>query len=175
MATGPRYFVPFRRRREGKTDYYARMRLVVSEDPRMVVRKTNRYIIIQLVEASPEGDLTRVTANSKELGAFGYTGSMANTPAAYLTGVLFAVKAKKAGFGRAILDIGLHRASKGARVFGALKGAIDGGLDVPHDAKIFPEEGRWKGEHIMAYRKDRAGDLAEQVSRVMAAIQKEGV
>ena len=49
MATGSRYFVPFRRRREGKTDYYQRTRLVVSDVPRMVVRKTNRHIIVQLV------------------------------------------------------------------------------------------------------------------------------
>ena len=31
MATGPRYFVPFRRRREGKTDYYSRAKLVVAD------------------------------------------------------------------------------------------------------------------------------------------------
>ena len=44
MATGSRYFVPFRRRREGKTDYYPRTKLVVADVPRMVVRKTNRQI-----------------------------------------------------------------------------------------------------------------------------------
>ncbi|MCG7851894.1 MAG: 50S ribosomal protein L18, partial [Methanosarcinaceae archaeon] len=72
MASGPRYFVPFRRRHEGKTDYYSRMRLLLSEKPRMVVRKTNRQIIIQLVEATLEGDLTRVAAYSHELEGYGY-------------------------------------------------------------------------------------------------------
>jgi len=67
MATGPRYFVPFRRRKEGKTDYYKRMKLVVAESPRMVVRKSNRHIIIQLVKAEMDGDRTLVTANSAEL------------------------------------------------------------------------------------------------------------
>ena len=47
MATGARYFVPFRRRREGKTDYYKRTALVVADAPRMVVRRTNRHVIIQ--------------------------------------------------------------------------------------------------------------------------------
>ena len=96
MATGPRYFVPFRRRREGKTDYYQRTRLVVADVPRMVVRKTNRHIIVQLVTAEMDGDRTLVAANSAELEKYGYKGSTSSTPAAYLTGMLFAVKAKKA-------------------------------------------------------------------------------
>src|SRR5512135_1056760 len=96
MATGPRYFVPFRRRREGKTDYYRRTKLVVADRPRMVVRKTNRHIIIQLVRAEMDGDYTLVTANSKDLLSYGYNGSLSNTPAAYLTGALFAVRALNA-------------------------------------------------------------------------------
>ena len=67
MATGSRYFVPFRRRREGKTNYYQRTRLVVADAPRMVVRKTNRHIIIQLVASEMDGDRTLVAANSSEL------------------------------------------------------------------------------------------------------------
>ena len=55
MSTGPRYFIPFRRRREGRTDYYARGKLLLSENPRMVVRKTNREIIIQLSVPEPTG------------------------------------------------------------------------------------------------------------------------
>ena len=38
------------------------------------------------------------------------------------------------------LDIGLVRASKGNRVFAAMKGAIDGGIHIPHDPKIFPQK-----------------------------------
>ena len=33
---------------------------------------------------------------------------------------------------RCYLDVGLVRTSTGARVFGAMKGAVDGGLDMPH-------------------------------------------
>ena len=172
MATGPRYFVAFRRRREGRTDYYQRTRLVVADAPRMVVRRTNRHIIVQLVNAEMDGDKTIVSANSAELEKYGYTGATANTPAAYLTGMLFAAKAKKAGQNRAILDIGLNRATPGARVFAALKGAVDAGLEIPYGEEIIPSEERLKGEHIAAYNK-KAGDIVKNVEQVAAAIKKE--
>jgi len=172
MATGSRYFVPFRRRHEGKTDYYQRTRLVVADAPRMVVRRTNRYIIIQLVTAEMDGDRTLVAANSKELESYGYKGSMSNTPAAYLTGMLFAAKAKKAQHDRAILDIGLSRATPGARVFAALKGAVEAGLDVPHGEEILPSDERIKGAHIAAYNKN-AGNIVQMVEQVAGAIKKE--
>ena len=158
MATGPRYFVSFRRRREGRTNYYSRFKLLLSGKPRMVVRKTNRHIICQLVEAKLEGDRTLVAANSSELVKYGYKGSLANTPAAYLTGMLFAVKAFNAGYESAILDIGLHRATYGAKVFAALRGAVDE---------------RVKGSHIAEYAPERAGDLVENVEAVEDAIMKE--
>lgn len=172
MATGSRYFVPYRRRREGKTDYYQRTRLVVADAPRMVVRKTNRYIIIQLVTAEMDGDRTLVAANSSELAEYGYKGSLSSTPAAYLTGLLFAAKARKAEFQRAVLDIGLNRATPGARVFAALKGAVDAGLIVPHGEKILPDDARIKGAHIVEHNKN-AGDLVKNVEQVADAIKKE--
>jgi len=172
MATGSRYFVPFRRRREGKTNYYQRTRLVVADSPRMVVRKTNRHIIIQLVASEMEGDRTLVAANSSELAQYGYKGSMSSTPAAYLTGLLFAVKAKKAQYSGAVLDIGLNRATRGARVFAALKGAVDAGLNVPHGKEILPDDSRIKGEHIAAFNKT-SKDIVKNVEQVADAIKKE--
>jgi large subunit ribosomal protein L18 len=172
MATGSRYFVPFRRRREGKTDYYQRTRLVVSDVPRMVVRKTNRHIIVQLVTAEMDGDRTLVAANSVELEKYGYKGSTSSTPAAYLTGMLFALKAKKAQHESAILDIGLNRATPGARVFAALKGAVEAGLEIPHGEEILPSDERAKGAHIAAYNKN-AGDIVNNVEQVANAIKKE--
>ncbi|HSA37809.1 MAG TPA: 50S ribosomal protein L18 [Methanoregula sp.] len=172
MATGSRYFVPFRRRREGKTDYYQRTRLVVSDVPRMVVRKTNRHIIVQLVTAEMDGDRTLVAANSAELEKYGYKGSTSSTPAAYLTGMLFAVKAKKASQDSAILDIGLNRATPGARIFAALKGAVEAGLAIPHGEEILPSDERAKGAHIAAYNKN-AGDIVKNVEQVADAIKKE--
>jgi large subunit ribosomal protein L18 len=173
MATGPRYFVPFRRRREGKTDYYTRSKMVVADSPRMVVRKTNRHIIIQLVMAEMDGDRTLIAANSSELVKYGYKGSTSSTPAAYLTGMLFAVKALNADQESAVLDIGLNRATHGARVFAALKGAVEAGLDVPHGEEILPDDARAKGAHIAAHAPDRAKDLVASVEQVVDAIMKE--
>ncbi|MDD3977005.1 50S ribosomal protein L18 [Methanomicrobium antiquum] len=173
MATGPRYFVQFRRRREGKTDYYRRLKLIVSNKHRMVVRKTNKQIICQLVEAGLEGDRTLVAAYSGELVKYGYKGSTGNTPAAYLTGMLFAVKAFNAGYEEAILDIGLHRAKYGAKVFAALKGAVSAGLNIPHSEDILPDDDRVKGAAIANYAPERAGDLVENVEAVEDAIMKE--
>ena len=39
---------------------------------------------------------------------------------------------------KCLLDVGLARTTSGARLFGALKGAVDGGLDIPHSEKRFP-------------------------------------
>jgi large subunit ribosomal protein L18 len=121
-----------------------------------------------------DGDRTLVAANSAELETYGYNGSTSNTPAAYLTGMLFAIKAKKADHGRAILDIGLNRATPGARVFAALKGAVEAGLDVPHGDKILPSDERAKGAHIAAYNKN-SGDIVTLVEKVADAIKKEMV
>jgi large subunit ribosomal protein L18 len=119
-----------------------------------------------------DGDRTLVAANSAELESYGFKGSTSSTPAAYLTGMLFAVKAKKAEHGRAILDIGLNRATPGARVFAALKGAVEAGLEVPHGEKILPSDERAKGAHIAAYNKN-AGDIVANVEQVADAIKKE--
>ncbi len=173
MATGPRYFVAFRRRREGRTNYHARTRLVVATKPRMVVRKTNRHIICQIITAHMDGDRTHVAVNSSELRKLGYEGSLNNTPAAYLTGMLLAVRALKAGQEGAILDIGLHRASRGARVFAALKGAVEAGFDIPHNEDILPTDERCKGEHIAEYAPDRAGSLPANVAATVDAIMGE--
>jgi large subunit ribosomal protein L18 len=149
MARGPRYKVPRRRRREGKTNYYKRYVMVLSRKPRLVVRRTNNYIWVQVIVAGLEGDITVAAAHSRELvKKYGWLGGTKNTPAAYLTGMLAALRALKAGIKSAVLDIGLHRPVKGSRVFAALKGALDAGLEVPHSPEILPEEYRIRGEHI---------------------------
>jgi len=153
MARGPRYKVPFRRRREGKTNYRKRLRLILSGKPRLVARKTLNYIIAQIVEARVEGDHVLASAHSSELRKYGWLAACDNTPAAYLTGLLAGYRALKAGVKEAVLDIGLHRPVKGARIFAVLKGAVDAGLEVPHSEEILPSEDRIRGEHISEYAK----------------------
>ena len=152
MAKGPSYNVPYRRRREGKTNYLRRKKLILSGLPRLVTRKTNKHIIAQIIEASVEGDKVITTAHSSELRKkYGWLGSLKNLPAAYLTGLLCGYRALEKGVKKAILDIGLQAPSRGARVFAVLKGCLDAGVEIPHSDEILPDEDRIKGQHISDY------------------------
>lgn len=167
-----RFQTKFRRRREGKTDYYARKRLVNQDKNkyntpkhRLVVRITNRDVIAQVVYSKLDGDIVRESAYAHELPSFGFKVGLTNYAACYAVGLLLArrmlkqLKLDEAYKGaevvtaemyeveandegprpfRCFLDIGLQRASTGARIFGVLKGAVDGGLAVPHSEKRFP-------------------------------------
>jgi large subunit ribosomal protein L18 len=149
MATGPRYRVAFRRRREGKTDYHQRLKLIVSRKPRLVVRVTSNQVITEVMITKPEGDKALAAVTSKELEKeFGYKGARDNTSAAYLTGLLIGYKAQKSGITEAILDIGLRENRAGSRVYAALKGAVDSGLKVPCSEEVFPSEDRIRGAHV---------------------------
>ncbi|KAH0891959.1 hypothetical protein HID58_054388, partial [Brassica napus] len=165
-----RYQVKFRRRRDGKTDYRARIRLINQDKNkyntpkyRFVVRFTNKDIVAQIVSASIAGDIVKASAYAHELPQYGLTVGLTNYAAAYCTGLLLArrvlkmlemdeeyegnLEATGEDFSveptesrrpfRALLDVGLIRTTTGNRVFGALKGALDGGLDIPHSDKRF--------------------------------------
>lgn len=153
MARGPRYNLPFRRRREGRTSYRKRKRLVTSGIPRLVVRPSNKHLTAQVVEARPEGDRVLASAHSSELKELGWKGSCGNLPAAYLTGLLAGRRAKAGGISEAILDIGVHARGPGSRIFAAAKGALKAGLTIPHDEKALPKQGRVRGEHVVEYSK----------------------
>ncbi|BDC35395.1 MAG: 50S ribosomal protein L18 [Candidatus Methanoliparum thermophilum] len=148
MSGGYRYKVPFRRRRENKTNYHKRLKLLSSKKPRVVVRKTNKKIIIQLIEYNPTGDIVLASAMSSELSLYGYNQNKRNIPAAYLTGFLFGLKVKKMDIDEAILDIGLNTSIKGSRIYAALKGIIDSGFYVKHSPEILPDDDLIKGNHI---------------------------
>ncbi|MHA1298253.1 MAG: 50S ribosomal protein L18 [Candidatus Helarchaeota archaeon] len=154
MAKGPRYRVPFRRRREGKTDYYYRKRLLVSGIPRLVVRKSLRHFTVQIIDAEIKGDKILVSAHSKELiRDFGWKAGCGSIPAAYLTGLLAGYKAMKKGINKVILDIGIFRPIRKTRLFAALKGALDADLEVPHSEDILPDDDHIQGLHISNYAK----------------------
>ncbi|XP_010557737.1 PREDICTED: 60S ribosomal protein L5-1-like [Tarenaya hassleriana] len=165
-----RYQVKYKRRRDGKTDYRARIRLINQDKNkyntpkyRFVVRFTNKDIVAQIVSATIAGDVVLTAAYSHELPRYGLEIGLTNYAAAYCTGLLLArrvlkmlemdseyegnVEATGEDFSveptdtrrpfRALLDVGLVRTTTGNRVFGALKGALDGGLDIPHSDKRF--------------------------------------
>jgi large subunit ribosomal protein L5e len=167
--------VKYKRRRAGKTDYYARKRLITQAKNkynapkyRLVVRFTNKDIICQIVKSEIVGDKVFVAAYAHELKRYGISHGLTNWAAAYCTGLLVARRALNKlelddafeGVAEAdgeyqlteeaevdgesrrpfkcFLDVGLTRTSTGARVFGAMKGASDGGLYIPHSEKRFP-------------------------------------
>ena len=132
---------------------------------RFVVRFTNRDVICQVIYATLAGDVCIAAAYSHELPKYGMKAGLTNYAAAYSTGLLCArrlltkydlaetYEGKTEDLGedyhvehededkprpfKCFLDTGLVRTSTGARVFAALKGAVDGGLDIPHNEKRF--------------------------------------
>jgi large subunit ribosomal protein L18 len=148
MARGPRYKVPFRRRREGRTDYRHRAALLRGEKVRVVVRSSNRHSRVQFIEYRDGQDFTLASAVSKELEKLGWKLSGRSTPGAYLTGYLAGKRAAEKGLGQAVLDIGLREPTKGAVVFAALKGVLDAGIEVPHSDEMLPKEDRISGKHM---------------------------
>jgi large subunit ribosomal protein L5e len=204
-----RFQTRFRRRREGKTDYYARKRLIIqdknkynSHKYRFVPRITNSKVVCQVIYATIQGDRVLCHAQSTELKKYGLTAGLTNYATCYATGLLCARRllhttgldklyagakaingenydVEKEATGKdkrpfkAFMDVGLVRATTGNRIFGCLKGAVDGGLHIPHSNKRFPgfkKEGdketynakvhrsRIFGEHISAYMKKIKGE-----------------
>lgn len=141
------YNVGFRRKREGRTDYSRRRKLLLIGKPRLVIRKSLKNIICQIIEYASKGDKVLVSASSKNLEKFGWKGNKGNVPSAYLTGFLLGAKAKSK-VKELIVDLGLSYGIKGSREYAALKGAVDGGLNIRCSPKIFPSEERIKGTHI---------------------------
>lgn len=169
---------------------------------RFVVRQTNRDVVCQIVYSRIVGDFVLCAAYSHELPRFGLPVGLTNYAAFYCTGLLLArrllkqlhlddkypgvtsvtgevseVTAVEDGprpF-KANLDVGLVRTTTGARVFAAMKGAVDGGLNVPHNekrlvgykAKKGEQEAKFNpavlrehifGAHVAKYMKKRAAD-----------------
>lgn len=238
-----RFQVKFRRRREGKTDYYQRKRLTTQRKNkyntpkwRFVVRRTNQRFICQVVCSTIAGDKVKTSADSFELRKFGLTAGLTNYASAYATGLLCARRlltvldaeykaknfkepnrswakdfnlvaeatgeyvnieelAERKGVEyrpfTCFLDLGLVRSTVGNRVFAAMKGAVDGGLNIPHSDKIFPTfkkevkgtnalKERIFGKHVQNYMdlfakdKEREGN-DQQFKQWQACLKKAGV
>merc|ERR1712061_255827 len=163
-----RFQVKFRRRREGKTDYYARKRLVVQDKNkyntpkyRMIVRSSNKDITCQIAYARLEGDRIVAAAYCTGLLLARRVLKQLNLDEAYqgndsIDGEKYMVEDNDDGPGafRACLDVGLARTTTGAKVFGAMKGAADGGLDIPHSEKRFPGYDKEEKEYSAEVRRN---------------------
>ncbi len=138
-----------KRRRKGKTDYKARRGLLKSGKNRIVFRKTNKYIIGQLIKSKEARDKVIVGITSKELLKYGWPenakGSLKSLPASYLTGYLLGKKSKGE---EVVFDFGMIRNVYKSRAYGFLKGLIDSGIEIKSDKKVFPEKDRIEGKHL---------------------------
>jgi large subunit ribosomal protein L5e len=218
-----RYQVKYRRRREGKTDFYARKRLIIQDKNkynspkyRLVVRFTRKDIITQIVSSKIIGDQVLSAAYAHELIGYGFpVPHVTNYAAAYATGLLLArrtltklnladkykgnsevdgndynVDALEDGPNpfRAFLDVGLRRTTTGCKLFAVLKGATDGGLDVPHSDRRFvgyDEEGKKAdpevlrkyifGGHVGDYMKLLAEEDETKFNRQFSLYVKAGI
>merc|ERR1711988_131307 len=202
-----RFQVKYKRRREGKTDYYARKRLVTQDkakyatpEYRFVVRFTRKDIICQVFYSKIVGDECICAAYAHELPRYGVKVGLTNYSAAYCVGLLCArrllkkynldevfvgteeVTAEHEGCEvegddedrsafKALLDVGLKPTTLGSKIFAALKGAFDGGLEIPHNEKKFygydAEEKAYDAEE----HKERI--LGGHVKTYMGSLQEE--
>jgi len=217
-----RFQVKFKRRREGKTDYYARKRLVTQDKNkyntpkyRLIVRFTNKNIVCQVAHAKIDGDVVVCAAYSHELPRYGVKVGLTNYAAAYCTGLLLARRLltklnladiyegqvevdgdeynveslddQPSAF-RCNLDVGLNRTTTGARVFGALKGAVDGGLEINHSMSRFPgfdeeadefnaevHRGHIFGKNIGEYMRSLADSDEDAFKKQFSQYIKEGI
>jgi len=217
-----RFQVKFRRRRQGKTDYFARRRLVVQDKNkyntpkyRLIVRFTNKDVIAQIAYSKIEGDHIMAAAYSHELPRYGISVGLTNYAAGYATGLLLARRlltklnladaykghvevtgedynVEEQADGpkpfRAYLDVGLARTTTGARIFSVLKGAVDGGLSIPHGERRlagFDTEGKKLdaevhrkyifGGHVADYMAHLQDEDADAYKKQFAAYLKSGL
>lgn len=141
----------FRRRKAGVTDYRRRLKLLRGRMPRAVVRVSNTRTTCQLVSWAADGDLVAVSMTGSDLvKKYGWPEgrSLKSVPASYLVGFAMGKAAVASGADEAVLDIGLAANSRGGRVYAALKGMSDAGLEIPHNEDVYPEEDRLNGAHI---------------------------
>ncbi|HID26221.1 MAG TPA: 50S ribosomal protein L18 [Thermoplasmata archaeon] len=148
MSQGSRYKPTFRRHREGVTDYRKRKKLLKSRKIRAVIRRSLNHITVQFVQYKEDGDVVLVSAISSDLKRYGWKLPKDTTTAAYLTGLLAGKRAQEVGVKECIADIGRYTPCKGSRVFAAIKGIIDAGVECPCDESMFPDEKRLAGEHL---------------------------
>lgn len=197
-----------KRRRQAKTDYYARRRLVCqdknkydSKKYRLVARRTCRKIIAQIIYATMTGDRVMCAAESDELRRFGLTAGLTNYASSYATGLLLARRLlKQVGLStmyaandsingeyfnveediqdkrpfKALLDVGITSTSTGARCFAVMKGACDGGINVPHKTKRFPGFIKQASE-VIKDKRGRAADVEKTEAKFNATILRDRI
>lgn len=166
--------IPFRRKRQGRTNYKKRLKILMSGKYRLVVRKSLKNLQASIVEYSPKGDKTIFTISAKTLDKLGWKGGNGNVPSAYLIGMSAGKKALEKGISEAILDVGFNQSTKGSRLYAALAGAVDAGLKIPLNPEVLPSKDRVSGEHIAKHASVLKGD-AQKYNRQFSVYLKKGL
>jgi len=158
-----------RRRKENKTDYGKRVGLLKGNAPRVVFRKTNKYIIAEYVISKEAQDQVELGITSKDLLGHGwpkeFQGSLKSIPAAYLTGFVLGKKIIGKKLETPIIDIGMTRNLHKNKVFGFLKGLKDSGVGIKCADEYCPDENRIKGKHLKE-------DFSKTFEEIKQKIQK---
>lgn len=161
-----RHEIPLKRRRLKKTNYSKRLALLKSGKPRIVVRRSNKYIRAQIITYDSSGDKTIASAFSRELNTFGFNGTK-NIPSCYLTGYLLGKRSIKAGIKEAIVDFGLQTACHKSRLFALVKGVLDAGLKVPFERETLPSEETISGRAIQNYANSLGAEYSKRFSECL--------
>ncbi|MBI4153061.1 50S ribosomal protein L18 [Candidatus Woesearchaeota archaeon] len=166
--------VPFRRKQEGKTNYYKRLRMLRTQCPRLIVRPALANITAQIATYNEKGDIVVIGVTGKALEKYGWSVHKGNVPSAYLVGYLLGKMAITKNVKEAVLDTGLRTPVKGGRIYACVKGLRDAGVHVPVEESILPPENRINGQHIAAYaqkNKERFSDYARKMIDPAALVQ----
>ncbi len=141
-----------RRRKENKTDYGIRIKLLKAEVPRIIFRKSNKYIIAQYAISKEARDNIIIGVTSRILMKYGWPedmiGSLKSLPASYLTGFFLGKKIIEKKLETPIIDIGMIRSVNKNKVFSFIKGLIDAGIKIKCSEESFPKEERIKGKNL---------------------------
>ncbi len=129
-----------------------RLNLLKSGSPRLIFRKTNKYIIAQYITSREAQDKIEIGITSKKLKKYGwpdeFDGSLKSIPSAYLTGLLIGKEIIKKKLKTPIADIGMIRTLSKNKVFAFLKGVIDSGVKINCPKENFPDEERVSGKYL---------------------------
>lgn len=164
--------LPFKRSRAQKTNYRSRLKLLYAQQTRIVVRPSLKDMTVQLIDYNPRGDAVKVTMRASLLRKQGWQFGAGNIPAAYLAGYCAGIRAKALGISRAVLDLGSSRSVRGSRVYAAVKGARDAGLDVPCDPAVLPSDDRVNGKHIAQFAASAHGAQFAAVKKGGASLEE---
>ncbi len=167
--------VPFRRKREERTDYHRRLKLLKSGKPRLVLRLTNRHLIAQMIDFDSSGDKVLFGTTSKILSKFNWHFSKNNISAAYLFGLYVGKLCQKHNVIDFVIDLGLKKFQKKGKISAFLKGLADVGIETSHDTEVFPDEERISGKSIMEFAKSLKESDPDRFNKQFSAYVSQGL